>query len=220
MRLLLLLTLCELGLTGTIATTTHQHSPSSTPPSFTLHLYCYTGQMLPVLNHFMQHPGNDYLLCRCRAIESAGILVDALGAQDPHIGPNIPGMMEVVLQGYSSSDSPDLRDYSHSMFGHVAKALGDGFSPWLQHVVPLAFASCAQEDGAFGRDGDGDDNDEEEADEDGDGDDEGVDDGSSSSEDEDGRGHFNVRTGECVGVYVSVSECACWCENTAWEVSE
>jgi len=148
--------------------------------------------MLPVLNHFMQHPGSEYLLCRCRAIESAGILVDAIGAQDPHIGPNIPGMMDVVLQGFSSSDSPDLRDYSHSMFGHVAKALGEAFAPWLPRVVPLAFTSCEQEDGAFGSEDEGGEGDGgDQADEDGDG-------GEDSSDGEDGRGHFNVRTGECL----------------------
>jgi hypothetical protein len=141
--------------------------------------------MLPVLNHFMQQTGSEYLLCRCRAIESAGILVDAMGAQDPHIGPNIPGMMDVVLVAFESSDSPDLRDYSHSMFGNVAKALGEGFTPWLQRVMPLAVASCEQEDGTFGSDGgsEGDEADDEGGDE-------------SSSEDEDGRGHFNVRTGK------------------------
>ena len=37
--------------------------------------------MMPVLNHFMQQTGSEYVLCRCRAIESAGILVEALGAQ-------------------------------------------------------------------------------------------------------------------------------------------
>lgn len=142
-------------------------------------------QMMPVLNHFMQQTGSDYLQCRCRAIESAGILVDAMGAQDPSIGPNIPGMMDVVLGAFESSDSPDLRDYSHSMFGNVAKALGEAFTPWLTRVVPLAVASCEQGDGAFGSDGG---SEGEEAD------DEGGDD--SSSDDEDGRGHFNVRTGK------------------------
>ena len=106
--------------------------------------------------------------------------------QDPNIGPNIPGMMEVVLGAFASTDNPDLRDYSHSMFGNVAKALGEAFGPWLQRTVPLAFASCEQEDGAFGSEGE---SDGEQADADGDGED-------SSSEDEDGRGHFNVRTGE------------------------
>lgn len=148
-----------------------------------LALLC-AAQMLPVLNHFMQQTGGEYVLCRCRAIESAGILVEALGAQDPNIGPNIPGMVEVVLSAFTSTDSPDLRDYSHSMFGNVAKALGEGFAPWLPRVVPLAFASCEQEDGAFGSEGE---SDGDEADEEG-----GED---SSSEDEDGRGHFNVRTG-------------------------
>jgi hypothetical protein len=44
--------------------------------------------MLPVLNHFMQQTGSEYVLCRCRAIESAGILVEAIGVQvirdEPH----------------------------------------------------------------------------------------------------------------------------------------
>lgn len=138
----------------------------------------------------MQQTGGEYVLCRCRAIESAGILVEALGAQDPNIGPNIPGMVEVVLSAFTSTDSPDLRDYSHSMFGNVAKALGEGFAPWLPRVVPLAVASCEQEDGAFGSEGE---SEGEEAAEEG-----GED---SSSEDEDGRGHFNVRTGEPLPFY-------------------
>jgi hypothetical protein len=55
--------------------------------------------MLPVLQHFMQHPGKEYLMCRCRALESAGIIVSALGAKDPVIGPHIAPMMEAVLAG-------------------------------------------------------------------------------------------------------------------------
>lgn len=64
--------------------------------------------MLPVLNHFMQHSSDEYLLCRCKAIESAGLLVEALGAADPDIAPHVPGMLEVVLQGFAATDSPDL----------------------------------------------------------------------------------------------------------------
>lgn len=56
-------------------------------------------QMLPVLQHFMQHPGKEHLLCRCRAIEAAGIIVSSLGAKDPVIGPHIAPMMEAVLAG-------------------------------------------------------------------------------------------------------------------------
>jgi hypothetical protein len=137
----------------------------------------------------MQQGRPEYLQCRCRAVESAGILVDAIGAQDPHLGPSIPSMVEAVLVGYVSTDSPDLRDYSHTMLANVAKALGEGFAPWLQRVVPLAVASCEQEDCTLGDGGSGDDS---EADVDG-GDD-------SSSDSEDGRGHFNVRTGESLGV--------------------
>lgn len=107
-------------------------------------------------------------------------------SQDPDIGPNIPGMMEFVLSAFTSTDNNDLRDYSHSMFGNISKALGEGFGPWLQRTVPLAFASCEQEDGAFGSEGESEG--EQAEDEDG-----------SSSEDEDGRGHFNVRTGELWG---------------------
>jgi hypothetical protein len=95
-------------------------------------------------------------------------------------------MMEVVLSAFTSTDNNDLRDYSHSMFGNISKALGEGFGPWLQRTVPLAFASCEQEDGAFGSEGESEG--EEAEDEDG-----------RSSEDEDRRGHFNVRTGELWG---------------------
>jgi hypothetical protein len=143
--------------------------------------------MLPVLNYFMQQTASEYVLCRCRAIESVGILVEALGVQDPNIGPHVPAMLEAVLSAFTTTDNADLRDYSHSMFGSVAKALGEGFAPWLQRVVPLAFASCEQEDGVFADDGESDDVDGAVAE---DGED-------SSDESEDGRGHFNVRTGEC-----------------------
>lgn len=146
--------------------------------------------MLPVLSHFMQQARPEYLLCRCRAVESAGILVDALGAQDPHLGPSIPSMVEAVLMGFTTTDSPDLRDYSHTMFANVAKALGEGFEPWLSRVVPLAVQSCEQEDCDFGSE-EGSDGDASEADDDDCGE------FDSSSEGEDGRGHFNVRTGEC-----------------------
>ena len=33
------------------------------------------GQLLPVLDYFMRHPGSEHLMCRCRAIEAAGIMV-------------------------------------------------------------------------------------------------------------------------------------------------
>jgi hypothetical protein len=52
-----------------------------------------------VLQHFMQHPGKEHLLCRCRAVEAAGIIVSTLGAKDPVIGPHIAPMMEAVLAG-------------------------------------------------------------------------------------------------------------------------
>lgn len=56
----------------------------------------------------MQHTGAEYLNCRCRAIESAGLVVDALGAGDGDLAPHIPGMVEVVLHAFASTDSPDL----------------------------------------------------------------------------------------------------------------
>lgn len=151
--------------------------------------FCRAAQMLPVLSHFMQQSRPEYLLCRCRAVESAGILVEAIGPQDPDLGPSIPSMVEAVLMGFTTTDSPDLRDYSHTMFANVAKALGEGFAPWLSCVVPLAVQSCEQEDCTFGSEGADDDDDGSKED-----DDCGEDD--SSDEGEDGRGHFNVRTGE------------------------
>lgn len=155
--------------------------------------------MLPVLSHFMQQARPEYLLCRCRAVESAGILVEALGAQDPHLGPSIPSMVEAVLMGFTTTDSPDLRDYSHTMFANVAKALGEGFEPWLSRVVPLAVQSCEQEDCDFGSEGS--DDEDSEADDD-------CGDYDSSSESEDGRGHFNVRTGEAG---VALQDSGGWC---------
>eukprot|EP00882_Tetradesmus_deserticola_P014858 GHRQ01015811.1.p1 GENE.GHRQ01015811.1~~GHRQ01015811.1.p1 ORF type:complete len:546 (+),score=193.28 GHRQ01015811.1:112-1749(+) len=144
----------------------------------------YTAQVLPVLQHFMQHPGKEHLLCRCRAVESAGILVSTLGAKDPVIGPHIAPMMQAVLAGYAAADSSEIREYSHTMFGNVARALGEEFAPYLGHVVGLAFTSCRQEDGAefVGDDSS-----------DSDGDEELCSDG--SSDDEGGGRHFNVRTG-------------------------
>jgi hypothetical protein len=35
----------------------------------------------------MQQTGSEYVLCRCRAIESAGILVEAIGVQVTREGP-------------------------------------------------------------------------------------------------------------------------------------
>lgn len=156
-------------------------------------------QMLPVLHHFMQCPGKEYVDCRCRAVESAGYIVGALGADDPVISPHINGMMEVALQGYSTTDSPDLRDHSHSMFANVATALGENFAVWLPRVVPLAFESCKQEDGQAG------DNDSSESI--GEEDDTLSDEGS----DDEGEGrHFNVRTGtsaQGLGMALCVTLC-------------
>lgn len=159
----------------------------------------FAAGMLPVLHHFMQHPGKDYVDCRCRAIESAGIIVGALGAEDPVISPHINGMMEVALQGFSGTDSPDLRDHSHSMFANIAKALGENFAAWLPRVVPLAFESCKQEDGQVGDAVSSEDDDEELLSED-------------ESDEEAGGRHFNVRTGEArcscnTGAYVARVGC-------------
>ncbi|KAF8069426.1 IPO4 [Scenedesmus sp. PABB004] len=143
----------------------------------------YAGAVLPVLDHFMRAPGKDLLLCRCRAVECAGLLVSALGPSDAVVGPHVGAMLELVLAGFAATDSPDLRDYSHAMFANVAKALGEGFAPWLPRVVPLAFASCAAEDGQADAGGGTD------------GASEGSDD-SDDSDDSDGGGRaFNVRTG-------------------------
>lgn len=143
--------------------------------------------MLPVLQHYMQHAGQDYLLCRCRAVEAAGVIVTSIGAKDPVIGPHIGAMLDAVLAGYTVVDSPDLRDHSHTMFANVAKALGEDFAPCLGRVAPLAFASCKQEDGveAEGGGGSGSDGSDEELGSDED-----------DSDQEAGGHHFNVRTGE------------------------
>jgi importin-4 len=75
------------------------------------------------------------------------VQVDALGASDAVLRPHIPGMLEVCLAGYTTNDSPDIRDHSHTMFANIAKALGAEFEPWIPRVLPLAIASCRAEDG-------------------------------------------------------------------------
>jgi hypothetical protein len=89
-----------------------------------------------------------------------------------------------VPAGYAAADSSELREYSHTMFGNVARALGEDFAPYLGHVVGLAFTSCRQEDGAEFVCDDSSDSDGDE--------DLGSDE---SSDDEGGGRRLNVRTG-------------------------
>lgn len=46
-------------------------------------------------------------------------------------------------QGLTLGDS-ELREYTHGMFGHIARMLGPGFQPYLRAAVAAAVESCGQ----------------------------------------------------------------------------
>jgi len=45
-------------------------------------------------------------------------------------------------------DYSELREYTHGFFSNVAEILGDSFTQYLPHVVPLVFSSCNLDDGS------------------------------------------------------------------------
>ena len=47
------------------------------------------------------------------------------------------------VQGLTLGDS-ELREYTHGLFGHVARMLGPGFQPYLHAAVAAAVESCGQ----------------------------------------------------------------------------
>ncbi|KAG2492093.1 hypothetical protein HYH03_009587 [Edaphochlamys debaryana] len=127
----------------------------------------YMAAILPALSHFMTSSQPSLLPCRCRATEAAGLLYEGMGAGNGELRALVPKLMELGLQGFTL-DSSELREYGHGMFACIAKAVGAEFTPYLEHVVPRALSSLAQDDGLFGGDDEGeeDDEDEDEDDED------------------------------------------------------
>ena len=53
-----------------------------------------------------------------------------------------------AAQGLTLGDS-ELREYTHGLFGHVARMLGQDFVPFLGPAVAAAVESCAQVRGCF-----------------------------------------------------------------------
>jgi hypothetical protein len=151
--------------------------------------------VLPVLQHFMQQPGEAALPARCKAIVCAGMLAETLGPGDPVVGPAIPGIAEAVLAGFGAADSAELREYCHIAVASLAAALREGAAPYVPRAVAAAAASCEQPDGEVVRRGGG-----------GNGDAGSEDIGSEDSEDAEGEGEddddsdyggasYRVRTG-------------------------
>jgi len=56
---------------------------------------------------------------------------------------NAPGLTGPCAQGLALGDS-ELREYTHGMFGHIARMLGPDFQPYLRACVAAAVESCGQ----------------------------------------------------------------------------
>ncbi|KAK9824669.1 hypothetical protein WJX72_012191 [[Myrmecia] bisecta] len=110
----------------------------------------YAAVVLPYLRHFMQATDDSQLKSRARATECLGLIVGTIGKED--MLPLLPEFVEAAFQGLTL-DYSELREYTHGMFGMLAKLLGADFVALLPRVVPAALASLAQEDGEVVPDG-------------------------------------------------------------------
>ncbi|KAK9828387.1 hypothetical protein WJX81_002836 [Elliptochloris bilobata] len=107
----------------------------------------YVPGVLPHLRRYMDLTQVEMLACRARATEAIGVV--AAAAPIPEVKAMLPDIMSAAFQGLTLDDS-ELREYTHGLFGHVARMLGPGFEPYLRPAVAAAIESCAQDDGRVG----------------------------------------------------------------------
>ncbi|MCL7048765.1 hypothetical protein MKW94_029874 [Papaver nudicaule] len=105
----------------------------------------YAEKVLELMKIFMVLSRDEDLCSRARATELVGIVAMAVGRQ--RMEPILPPFIEAAISGFAL-DFSELREYTHGFFSNVAEILDDGFSQYLPHVVPLAFASCNLDDGS------------------------------------------------------------------------
>eukprot|EP00238_Polyblepharides_amylifera_P013948 CAMPEP_0196574984 /NCGR_PEP_ID=MMETSP1081-20130531/4566_1 /TAXON_ID=36882 /ORGANISM="Pyramimonas amylifera, Strain CCMP720" /LENGTH=1088 /DNA_ID=CAMNT_0041893153 /DNA_START=96 /DNA_END=3362 /DNA_ORIENTATION=+ len=118
----------------------------------------YLPELVPVLQQCISQTHPDHLQIRASATECLGILIASDGMKGVEsLGSHIPAFMQVAIEGFSL-DSTEVKEYTHRFFANVSEAIKTDIAQYLQHIVPLALASLAQDDGLI-FDGEDDEND-------------------------------------------------------------
>ncbi|CAD6202994.1 unnamed protein product [Miscanthus lutarioriparius] len=105
----------------------------------------YAKKVLEMMKGFMVLINDEDLCARARATEVVGIVAMAVGRA--RIEAILPPFIEAAIAGFGLEYS-ELREYTHGFFSNVAEILGDSFTQYLPHVVPLVFSSCNLDDGS------------------------------------------------------------------------
>ncbi|ONL96229.1 ARM repeat superfamily protein [Zea mays] len=105
----------------------------------------YAEKVLEMMKGFMVLINDEDLCARARATEVVGIVAMAVGRA--RIEAILPPFIEASISGFGL-DYSELREYTHGFFSNVAEILGDSFTQYLPHVVPLVFSSCNLDDGS------------------------------------------------------------------------
>lgn len=105
----------------------------------------YAEKVLEMMKGFMVLINDEDLCARARATEVVGIVAMAVGRA--RIEAILPPFIEAAISGFGL-DYSELREYTHGFFSNVAEILGDSFTQYLPHVVPLVFSSCNLDDGS------------------------------------------------------------------------
>ncbi|CAL4921877.1 unnamed protein product [Urochloa decumbens] len=105
----------------------------------------YAEKVLEMMKGFMVLTNDEDLCARARATEVVGIVAMAVG--QARVEAILPAFIEAAISGFGL-DYSELREYTHGFFSNVAEILGDSFTQYLPHVVPLVFSSCNLDDGS------------------------------------------------------------------------
>ncbi|XP_071931220.1 uncharacterized protein [Coffea arabica] len=105
----------------------------------------YAERVLELMKLFMVLTNDEDLRSRARATELVGMIAMSVGRT--RMEPILPPFVEAAISGFGLEFS-ELREYTHGFFSNIAEILDEGFSQYLPHVVPLAFASCNLDDGS------------------------------------------------------------------------
>ncbi|KAF8756351.1 hypothetical protein HU200_011068 [Digitaria exilis] len=105
----------------------------------------YAEKVLEMMKGFMVLTNDEDLCARARATEVVGIVAMAVGRG--RVEAILPPFIEAAISGFGL-DYSELREYTHGFFSNVAEILGDSFTQYLPHVVPLVFSSCNLDDGS------------------------------------------------------------------------
>lgn len=105
----------------------------------------YAEKVLEMMKGFMVLINDEDLCARARATEVVGIVAMAVGRA--RIEAILPPFIEASISGFGL-DYSELREYTHGFFSNIAEILGDSFTQYLPHVVPLVFSSCNLDDGS------------------------------------------------------------------------